>query len=70
MDRESSPAHWLSRLEDRLHGMRQRRGLRRGLVPTVIPFTGYGTTDWVRVLGRVVLRKPGTPRTDRAIRAT
>jgi len=66
MDRESSPAHWLSRLEDRLHGMRQRRGLRRGLVPTVIPFTGYGTTDWVRVLGRVVLRKPGTPRTDRA----
>lgn len=46
--------------------MRQRRGLRRGLVPTVIPFTGYGTTGWVRVLGRVVLREPGTPRVDRA----
>jgi len=66
MARNRSTAHWLSRLEDRLHGMRQRRGLRRGLVPTVIPFTGYGTTSWVRVLGRVVLRKPGTPRTDRA----
>src|SRR3954465_14159714 len=66
MARDSSTAHWLSRLEDRLHGMRQRRGLRRGLVPTVIPFTGYGTTGWVRVLGRVVLRKPGTPPTDRA----
>jgi len=66
MARNRSTAHWLSRLEDRLHGMRQRRGLRRGLVPTVIPFTGYGTTSWVRVLGRVVLRKPGTPRADRA----
>src|SRR3982751_2479451 len=66
MARDSSTAHWLSRLEDRLHGMRQRRGLRRGLVPTVIPFTGYGTTGWVRVLGRVVLRKPGTSRADRA----
>jgi len=66
MVRDSSTAHWLSRLEDRLHGMRQRRGLRRGLVPTVIPFTGYGTSGWVRVLGRVVLRKPGTPRADRA----
>jgi len=66
MARDRSTAHWLSRLEDRLHGMRQRRGLRRGLVPTVIPFTGYGTTRWVRVLGRVVLRRPGTPRTDRA----
>src|SRR3954466_4709741 len=66
MVRDSSTAHWLSRLEDRLHGMRQRRGLRRGLVPTVIPFTGYGTTGWVRGLGRVLPRKPGTSRTDRA----
>ncbi len=61
----SASAHWLARLEDTLHGMRQRRALRRGLVPTVIPFTGYGTTGWVRVLGRVVLRKPGAPPTDR-----
>lgn len=45
--------------------MRQRRGLRRGLVPTVIPFTGYGTTGWIRVLGRVVLRKPKISETDR-----
>ncbi len=57
--------HWLARLEDTLHGIRQRRGLRRGLVPTVIPFTGYGTTGWVRVLGRVVLRRPGAPPIDR-----
>ncbi len=57
--RGNDGAHWLSRLEDRLHAVRERRGLRRGLVPTVIPFIGYGSTGWVRVLGRVVLRKPG-----------
>jgi phosphatidate phosphatase APP1 len=60
-----STSHWLARIEDAMHRLRLRRGLRRGLVPTVIPFTGYGTTEWVRVLGRVVLRKPGTPPTDR-----
>lgn len=46
--------------------MRQRRGLRRGLVPTVIPFTGYGTTEWVRVLGRVVLGRPANRASDRS----
>jgi phosphatidate phosphatase APP1 len=52
--------HWLSRVEDTWHGWRERRGRRRGLVPTVIPFVGYGNTEWMRVLGRVVLRKPGS----------
>jgi phosphatidate phosphatase APP1 len=60
-----SGAHWLSRLEDRLHGLRQALGMRRGLAPTVIPFTGYGTTGRVRVLGRVVLSKPGSTTSDR-----
>ena len=32
--------------------------MRRGLLPTVIPFAGYGSTTWVRVLCRVVLTKP------------
>jgi len=32
--------------------------VRRGLLPTVIPFAGYGSTTWVRVLCRVVLTKP------------
>ena len=36
MAKNRGAAHWLSRLEDRLHGMRLRGGLRRGLVPTVI----------------------------------
>ena len=65
MAKNRSSAHWLARVEDGAHRMRLRRGLRRGLVPTVIPFTGYGTTGWVRVLGRVVLRKPGGPPADR-----
>jgi phosphatidate phosphatase APP1 len=61
----SGGLHWLARLEDTWHGWRERRGLRRGLVPTVIPFIGYGDPDSVRVLGRVVLRRPGAAPTDR-----
>jgi phosphatidate phosphatase APP1 len=61
----SRPPHWLARLEDAWHHVRERRGRRRGMVPTVIPFAGYGAPGWVRVLGRVVLRKPGTPPSDR-----
>lgn len=30
----------------------------RGRVETIIPYTGYGTTEWIRVLGRVVLSNP------------
>jgi phosphatidate phosphatase APP1 len=56
--RSPGALHWLARLEDTWHGWRERRGRRRGLVPTVIPFIGYGDPDWIRVLGRVVLRRP------------
>lgn len=39
------------------------RGLRRrGWVPRVLPATGYGAEGWVRVLARVLLAPPGTPR--------
>jgi phosphatidate phosphatase APP1 len=54
--------HWAARLEDRFHRFRERRGRRRGLVPTIVPFVGYGGDGWARVLGRVVLRKPGLDR--------
>jgi phosphatidate phosphatase APP1 len=30
-------------------------------VATIVPFTGYGGAGWVRVLGRVVLRRPDEP---------
>ena len=48
-----------------MHAHRVRRGLRRGLVPTVVPYTGYGGAGWARVLGRVVLLKPGETRSER-----
>jgi phosphatidate phosphatase APP1 len=51
--------HWASRLEDRFHAVRERRGRRRGLVPTIVPYTGYGSAEgWIRVLARVVLVRP------------
>jgi phosphatidate phosphatase APP1 len=40
-----------------LHRWRVRRGRRRGLKTTIVPYTGYGSTEWVRVLCRVVLAR-------------
>lgn len=50
--------HFAARVEDALHRWRQRRARRRGRVNTILPYTGYGSPDWVRVLARVVLAKP------------
>jgi phosphatidate phosphatase APP1 len=58
MTRTRAPLHIAARIEDAVQGFRLRLGLRRGLVPTIVPFTGYGGTGWVRVLGRVVLKRP------------
>ncbi|GAB3405316.1 DUF2183 domain-containing protein [Schumannella luteola] len=60
-----SVPHLAARAEDAFHAFRERWGRRRGLVPRVIPFSGYGSAGWVRVLARVVLAKPGRPRGDR-----
>lgn len=46
------------RIDDAIREFREQRARRHGQVPTVIPYTGYGSTTWVRVLGRVLL----TPR--------
>jgi len=50
--------HFAARLEDRLHNFREKRALKAGRIPTVIPYTGYGGPGWVRVLCRVLLTKP------------
>lgn len=50
--------HFAARMEDRFHTFRERRARRRGLTPTVIAYTGYGTDGWARVLCRVLLTKP------------
>lgn len=38
---------------------REQHARKRGQVPTVIPYTGYGAPGWVRVLCRVLLTRRG-----------
>ncbi|MGW9629943.1 App1 family protein [Agromyces sp. NPDC055520] len=59
--REPQVRHRAARLEDRMHDIRERWARRRGHVPTVVPYTGYGSTEWVRVLCRVLLSRPVDP---------
>ena len=58
--------HFAARLEDSMHAWREKRGRKRGLKTTVIPYTGYGSTGWVRVLCRVVLTRGGDGASQRA----
>jgi phosphatidate phosphatase APP1 len=46
--------HVALRLDDGWLKFQTRLAIRRGRVETVIPYTGYGTTSWVRVLARAV----------------
>ena len=50
--------HRAARVEDWLHQSREKSARKRGSIPTVIPYTGYGTTTWARVFCRVLLTKP------------
>ncbi|GAB3616984.1 DUF2183 domain-containing protein [Okibacterium endophyticum] len=50
--------HRAARLDDWFLDWRQRRARKRGRVATVIPYAGYGSADWVRVLGRVLMAAP------------
>ncbi len=56
--RERQVRHRAARLEDWIHDLRERWARRRGHVPTVVPYTGYGSTEWARVLCRVLLSRP------------
>lgn len=58
----SRPArmHRAARVEDTFHAWRERRARKRGRIPTVVAFTGYGSTTQVRVLGRVLLVRART----------
>jgi phosphatidate phosphatase APP1 len=49
--------HRAARIEDAFHRWRERRGRRRGLKTTIIPYAGYGAPGWTRVLCRVVLTR-------------
>jgi len=56
--REREVRHRAARIEDWIHDVHVRWARRRGQVPTVVPYTGYGSTEWVRVLCRVLLSRP------------
>lgn len=53
--------HRAALIEDAFHEFRAKRARKRGFLATVIPYTGYGSTQWVRILGRVVLAKDPRP---------
>lgn len=50
--------HLALKLDDAWLRFQTRLAIRRGRVETVIPYTGYGSTSWVRVLARVVRSDP------------
>ena len=49
---------WIARLEYRFHAWRERRARARGNTPSVSGYPGYGTEEWIRVLGRVLIVPP------------
>jgi len=58
--------HRAARIEDAFHRWRERIGRRRGQVTTIVPYAGYGSTGWIRVLCRVVLAPGDAGATKRA----
>ncbi|WAB83736.1 DUF2183 domain-containing protein [Microcella daejeonensis] len=56
---ESSWIRRAAEAEDSFHSWRERRGRKRGLVPVVLPYSGYGGAGWARVLCRVLLIRAG-----------
>src|SRR5919112_1036045 len=57
-----SDIHRAARADRAFHRWRARRAREAGAVAYVVPHTGYGSTDWIRVLGRVLLTKgPSRP---------
>ncbi|MCL2795957.1 MAG: DUF2183 domain-containing protein [Microbacteriaceae bacterium] len=63
MSTPAGPAakHSAARLDDAINRMRARRARKHGYLSTVIPYAGYGGTDWVRILARTVLAKDPKP---------
>ena len=58
------------RLSDSVNGVRLQLAKRWKFVPKTIAYQGYGSTEWVRVLGRVLLTQEPAPgsRADHAAR--
>ena len=56
--------HRAVRLDQAVQRWRARRARDAGSIAEVVPYTGYGSTSWVRVLARVLLAKPPERRAD------
>ncbi|MCW4459672.1 App1 family protein [Microbacterium sp. MPKO10] len=56
---EPERIHRAARLDDAFLAWRAKRAIKRGLEPTAVTYTGYGSTTWVRVLGRVLYTHRG-----------
>ena len=54
---ERDDRHRAARIDDAVLRFRTRRALKRGASLTVLGYTGYGTTTWIRVLARVLLSR-------------
>jgi phosphatidate phosphatase APP1 len=57
----SEVMHTAARWEDRYHRFREKRARKRNYAVTVVPYPGYGSTEWVRVLARVLLTRNPRP---------
>jgi phosphatidate phosphatase APP1 len=62
---DAGKPHRASRIEDSFQAIRARSARRRGHREHVIPFTGYGSDSWVRILCRVVLLRAKTTKSGR-----
>ena len=48
----------MRKAESSLNSITLKRSQRRGWQPLIVGYTGYGTTDQVRIFGRVLMHDP------------
>ena len=60
--------HRAARLEDGVHDFLEQRLRRRGWRDAIVPYAGYGTPTWVRVVARLLLSRPADSDRGRAVR--
>ncbi len=65
-----TPIHRVAKIEDFVTGIRERISRSQGLVPTIVPFRGIGSTSRVRILARVLFvdRDPATKKQRKIVR--
>ena len=54
----------MRKAESSLNSFTLKRSQRRGWQPLIVGYTGYGTTDQVRIFGRVLMHDPDEGKRD------